>query len=244
MRELVDHVAGLGAWGCLIVLALSTVYFLLLYFGFAESATFLTSRVFPAIGVGDVVDKRPLRDNQISREIRHSLNSIAIFGCYGLLTFLAYRSGVVDISFNASPQKTALNTIFLFFWNEMHFYASHRLLHTRYLYRHVHRIHHESAVPTAYSTYSFHWFEAVLLGSVMIIPMLFYSFSAIALLALPLLSIFFNTIGHWNYNVFARRADHMHSASVTHGLHHRRVAGNYGFYLPFIDRLSGTSLRK
>ena len=98
-------------------------------------------------------------------------------------------------------------------------------------------------VPTPFSTYSFHWMEAILLGSVMILPMLFYTFSTAALLALPVMSIAFNTVGHCNYNVFAKYPS-IHSASLEHSMHHLRVSGNYGFYLPFLDAWARTTLRR
>jgi sterol desaturase/sphingolipid hydroxylase (fatty acid hydroxylase superfamily) len=76
----------------------------------------------------------------------------------------------------------------------------------------------------------------------MIIAMPIYTFSLGALVSLPVLSILFNTIGHANYNVFANTGRPIYSAGVEHGMHHRRVAGNYGFYLPMLDRWFGTSL--
>ena len=189
------------------------------------------------------MDKRPLRNGQIGWEIRRSLISILVFSVYGLLTFLAWRNGIVRVEFQPSWYKVAGDVAFLVVWNEVHFYCMHRLLHTRWLYRHVHRIHHESVIPTPFSTYSFHWLEAVLLGSVMILPMFFFKFSGAALLALPVMSIALNTIGHCNYNVFAKYPS-IHSASLEHSMHHLRVGGNYGFYLPLLDVWARTTLRK
>jgi len=42
------------------------------------------------------------------------------------------------------------------------FYWTHRLLHTKALFSSVHRMHHESRVPTAFTGYSFHVVEAVI----------------------------------------------------------------------------------
>lgn len=219
----------------------ATLSFVFLYFGFAATALLLTNRVLPRLGIGAPVDTRPLRDGQIAREIRRSLISIAIFGCYGLIAFAALQAGIVHLRLDASAFTIALEAIALFAWNEVHFYVIHRLLHTRKLYRHVHRIHHESVIPTPFSTYSFHWIEAVLLGSVMILAMLVHDFSPWSLISLPVSSLFFNTIGHSNYNVFASKPN-AYSASLEHSLHHKRVSGNYGFYLPFLDQIARTTL--
>jgi Delta7-sterol 5-desaturase len=247
MSKVIEAIAAFpaahGFRGLALVFAGTLSGFVLLYFGSAGVAWFLTLHLFPWLGVGGIVDHRPLRNGQIGHEVRRSLVSILVFGLYGLVTFLAWRHGIVKIEFRPTWPKVLGDVALLLGWNEIHFYCMHRLLHTRWLYRHVHRIHHESVVPTPFSTYSFHWLEAVLLGSVMILPMLFYKFSAPAILALPAMSIAFNTIGHSNYNLFAGRPA-MHSASLEHAMHHLRVSGNYGFYLPFLDAWAGTALRK
>lgn len=234
--------AATGFEGALLAFFGAALGFLMLYFGSAGANWFLTRRLLPRLGIGGIVDRRPLRDGQIGREISRSMVSILIFGAYGVVTFGAWRSGIVKIDFTAKWGQIAGDIAILLVWNELHFYGMHRLLHTRWLYRHVHRVHHESVVPTPFSTYSFHWVEAALLGSVMILPMLLFHFNVIALLALPVLSVAFNSIGHANYNVFAKHPE-MHSASREHSMHHLRVSGNYGFYLPFLDQWARTRLR-
>ena len=42
------------------------------------------------------------------------------------------------------------------------FYLTHRMLHWKPLYRHIHHIHHKSQTPTAFSGYSFHLVEALI----------------------------------------------------------------------------------
>jgi lathosterol oxidase len=232
-----------GFRAAITVLVAALSGFLLLYFFAAIITWLLTRGLLPALGIGAVVDQRPLRDGQIGHEITRSLITILVFGVYGLVTFLAWRVGLVSVDLRASWPKIVFDIVLLLAWNEVHFYCLHRLLHTRWLYRHVHRIHHESVAPTPFSTYSFHWLEAALLGSVMILPMLFFTFSLIALLALPVLSIAFNSIGHCNYNVFAKHPS-LHSASLEHSMHHLRVSGNYGFYLPFLDTWANTTFRR
>jgi lathosterol oxidase len=216
------------------------VAFLLLYLCFAGLGWWFTRSLLPARGVGAIIDSRPLRDHQIAKEVRRSLLSIAVFAGYGWIATQAYRHGWLDVRWQASWMRMAADVILLLVWNEVHFFVCHRLLHTRWLYRHVHRVHHESVTPTPFSTYSFHWFESALLGSVMITAMIWHTFSIWPLMVLPLISLLFNTIGHANYNVFA--GTRRRSASVEHASHHRRVSGNYGFYLPVLDRLFGTGL--
>src|SRR5437879_13500131 len=99
--------------------------FLLLYAGSAIIAWFLTRRLLPGLTIGAVVDKRPLRDGQIKREIQRSLMSILVFGMYGLVTFLAWRNGIVTIEFRPSWYKVTCDIAFLLGCNEVHFYCMH-----------------------------------------------------------------------------------------------------------------------
>jgi sterol desaturase/sphingolipid hydroxylase (fatty acid hydroxylase superfamily) len=240
-EDVLNHFAAAGMAGLFAVFGIAMAGFLVLYFSFAIGAWVLVHRVLIPLRIGHIVERNALGKGQIAREIRNSLLSIAIFGAYGALTFAAWRAGIVTIAFEPSWRKLGVDVTILVLWNEIHFYAMHRLLHTRWLFRNVHRIHHQSAVPTPFSTYSFHWIESILLGSVMILAMLVHPFSAAALLALPIVSILLNTIGHWNYNLFANHAA-LRSASAEHTAHHLRVNGNFGFYLPFFDRWAGTAL--
>jgi sterol desaturase/sphingolipid hydroxylase (fatty acid hydroxylase superfamily) len=215
-------------------------FFLLLYFSFAGTAWILSRSILPRIGIGRAVDMRALRKGQISREIRLSLVSIAMFGLLTVLQAIALRLGWIRLNWEASRATIAVEVVALFLWNEVHFYLCHLLLHRRWLYRHVHRWHHESVVPTPFATYGFHWIEALMLGSVLLLATLAHDFHPMSLAALPLLSLFFNTIGHWNYDIFSGA---VRSASVEHGRHHRMVGGNYGFYLPWMDILFRTQLK-
>jgi sterol desaturase/sphingolipid hydroxylase (fatty acid hydroxylase superfamily) len=240
---ILNRFARSGFTGALQFFAWSVGEFLLLYATFATLGWVLTRHLLPYFKIGAVVDPRPLKDGQIPKEIGRSLVSILIFGAYGVLTLEVWRAGWIHVDFRASWVKIGSDLALFFVWNEIHFFCIHRLLHTRWLYRHVHRVHHESVVPTPFSIYSFHWIEAVLLGSVMILALMVFRPSVQALLGLPLTSLFFNTVGHCNYNIFASHPS-IHSAAKQHSDHHLRVAGNYGFYLPVLDRLFHSALWK
>lgn len=235
-EELLLAVGSRGPWAMFFG---SLLYFGLLYAAFAGLGWALFRCLLPALGIGRIIDARPLRDGQIATEIRRSLVSIFVFSCYAPLTEYAYRNGYIRVSWDYQWPLAIAQLALLFVWNEVHFYVSHRLLHTRWLYRHVHRLHHESVIATPFAIYSFHWLEAALLGSVIFLPLFAWPFEFPALCLLPVMSLIFNTIGHSNYDVFAGTR---YSASVEHSQHHHRVAGNYGFYLPWLDNWFGTRL--
>lgn len=222
------------------VVAFGTLYFAVLYFATGGLTWWLTRHLLPRIGFGRVIDSRPLRPGQLRREIGESCISIAIFGIGVLLPWWMLRNGWAKLAVDASALRIATEIAVLFVWNELHFYANHRLLHTRVL-RRFHVDHHRSLTPTPFSTYAFHPVEAVMLGSVPIIPMLLHDFSFMALLSLPVFSIVLNNLGHANYE-FSRRAPARGplAASRRHHLHHAQYHGNYGFLLDVFDRLAGS----
>lgn len=219
------------------VVAASTAYFALLYAATGGIGWWLTRQLLPRLGIGRVLDARPLRAGQLHREWRESVQSIVLFGIGALLPWWLLVSGWASLAADPSWWRIGLEIIALFLWNELHFYACHRLLHTKPL-RRFHASHHRSITPTPFSSYAFHPVEALLLGSVPIIPMLLHDFSLTALLMLPVMSIVLNTFGHSNYTL--RPAQAPLGPSGRHQLHHQHYHGNYGFALALLDRLGGS----
>jgi lathosterol oxidase len=222
------------AWGL--------AFFTSIYLVLCGGNWWLTRHLLPALGVGRRIDSKPLRDGQIRHELSLSALSILIFGIGTILPWGLLRLGWAQLAADPGPLRIALEMLVLLLWNDIHFYANHRLLHTRWL-RRFHAQHHRSLVTTPFSTYSFHPLEAALLGNVILLPMLLHDFSFAALLSLPVMSLLLNNLGHSNYD-FAPSAGHDHwlSASRRHHLHHTRHHGNYGFLFNFMDGGFGTRL--
>ena len=202
----------------------------------------LTQYLLPALGWGRRIDPRPLRPGQLRREIGWSIVSVLVFGIGSVLVWWLLQRGWARLAQDAGPLRIAAEIAVLLVWNDIHFYANHRLLHTRPL-RRYHQHHHQSQVTTPFATYSFHPLEAVLLGNVILLPMLLHDFSFLALLSLPVASLLLNNLGHGNYDYAPRVGnDHWLAASRRHHLHHACYHGNYGFLFNFMDRWLGTRL--
>lgn len=223
------------------VVLTGVLWFSVLYFGSALLTSALI-RLLARIGYGRVLDARPLPRGQLRREIGESLLSILVFGIGMLAPWGMLRLGWARLAQDPSLARMGLEILALFFWNELHFYASHRLLHTKWL-RRFHGAHHQSHTATPFSTYALHPVEAALLGSVPLLPMLLHDFSLQALAMLTVLSIALNNLGHSNYEFSARApASGWRAASRRHHLHHACYHGNYGFLLDIFDRVAGTLL--
>lgn len=214
-----------------------------IYLFFGALTTLLTRWLLPAIGYGRRLDPRPLAAGQLRREWLQSASSVLLYGGGMVLPWGLLQLGWAKLAVDPPWWRIAAEMLVLVMWNEVHFYANHWLLHTRWL-RRFHLPHHRSVVTTPWATYSFHPVEAAMLGNVMLLPMLVHDFSFAALLALPLFSLTFNSVGHSNYDFlpdFDRDRWWLNGAR-RHHLHHACFHGNYSFMLPFMDRLCGTAL--
>ncbi|AOX99993.1 sterol desaturase family protein [Jeongeupia sp. USM3] len=237
MRDLI-----LGASAIDIMLG-GCVFFAASYAGFALLNLALTRHLLPAIRYGNVLDPRPVPPGQLRRELGQSAMSILLFGCGMIFPWGLLQLGWARLAADPPWWQTAIEILVLVVWNEIHFYANHRLLHTRWL-RRFHTPHHRSVVTTPWSTYSFHPVEALMLGNIILLPMLAHDFSVWALASVPVFSLLFNSIGHSNYD-FLPDAHHDRwwlNGARRHHLHHACFTGNYGFMFPFMDRLFGTAL--
>jgi len=219
----------------------------LLFFGgiylvFGAATWLLTRHVLPRLGIGRPLDTRPLAPGQLRREFAQSGLSILLFGTGMVFPWGLLQLGWARLYPDAGAGRIALEILLLVAWNDVHFWINHRLLHTRAL-RRFHLPHHRSVVTTPFSTYSFHPVEALMLGNVILLPMMLHDFSFWSLLSVPLFSLFFNCVGHANYDFFTRVPySHWFAASRRHHLHHACYGGNYGFQFTFMDRLFRTRL--
>jgi sterol desaturase/sphingolipid hydroxylase (fatty acid hydroxylase superfamily) len=211
----------------------STAYFLAIFCLFTGFAWLL------AKGLHRPIERRAYRPGQLRGELLASLRSILLFGFGMALPWALVRLDVVHVEFSPSPLRIVVEFVILVLWNDLHFYAMHRLLHERLPKAHV--WHHRSVTASPFASYSMSLTEAVLLGSVMPLAMLFHDFSALALLALPVWSLFINSLAHSNCDLFPRAGDNGLLAFVRHHQrHHSSYHGNYAFLFPVLDRWLGT----
>lgn len=217
--------------------------FLVTIFGFAILYFLFTTSAYFFIRFNKSIPKyqnKPFRPHQIRTEIWRSMISILMFGVLSLFVCEGLQRGIYRVENRFSWSVLGFEVLLLFIWNEVHFYAIHRIFHLRPFYKY-HAYHHHSQVPSPFSAYSFHWSEGLLLGAVMPIAMLAHDFQFVSLMLLPVMSILMNVLGHSNLDLFpSKPIGSLWSFSKRHSLHHKVPAGNFGFFLPYLDRVFGT----
>ena len=184
----------------------------------------------------------------VRRELSYSLSTTLIFASLGMGVFALLIAGHMVIYRNPArygwPWLLASLPL-LILWHDVYFYWTHRLLHTPWLYRHVHRVHHRSRNPSPWAAYAFHPAEALING--LVVPL--------ALLAVPLHGgmiflfgvhqILRNAHGHAAVEIMPRGfVRHWlwgrFTTTTHHHLHHETARGNYGLWFTWWDRWCGT----
>jgi sterol desaturase/sphingolipid hydroxylase (fatty acid hydroxylase superfamily) len=213
---------------------LATSYFLGIYLLFA-SITWGLAKL-----INRPIEKRKTKSTQIRKEILYSLRSIVIFGIGVLLPWGMVKYNIVSFSNKVSTISIITEIFVLILWNDVHFYAVHRLLHAKF--KKWHATHHLSVSATPFAAYSMSSWEAMLLGSVLPIAMLFHSFSLITLIFLPIWSIFINTLAHSNCDYFPSASERsLFNLTKHHQSHHSHYHGNFSFFFNQLDHWFNTS---
>ncbi|CAL9189155.1 unnamed protein product [Musa hybrid cultivar] len=135
--------------------------------------------------------------------------------------------------------------LFYFILEDFVFYWGHRILHTKWLYKHVHSIHHEYATPFGLTSEYAHPAEILFLGFATIVgpaltgPHLFTLWLWMALRVLETVEVHSGYHFPWSPSNFFP----LYGGSEFHDYHHRILftkSGNYSSTFVYMDWLFGT----
>jgi len=185
----------------------------------------------------------------LRRELAYSASTLVIFAGIAALVLALVVSGRAEIYEDPLRHGLAwllLSLPLLVVWHDFLFYWTHRLLHTRWLFRHVHAVHHRSRSPSPFAAYAFHPVEALLNGQVTVLALLVAPFNLYVLLAFAVHQIVRNAHSHAAVETlprgFARHGLWGRFTTTTHHhLHHETAQGNYGLWFTWWDRWCGTA---
>lgn len=184
----------------------------------------------------------------LRREIAYSCSTLCVFAALGACIVGLLVTGHLTIY--RRPDEfgwtwLVLSLPALLLWHDVYFYVTHRLLHTPWLFRHVHGVHHRSRNPSPFAAYAFHPVEALINGLVTPLALLVVPVHGLVLLAFALHQIVRNAHGHLSVETMPRGfVRHWFWGRFTttthHHLHHETARGNYGLWFTWWDRVFGT----
>jgi len=170
----------------------------------------------------------------VLREAAHSYAGVLVLTCYQLaLVRLGAVRPPADDPLLPTAREFALWAALIGLWSDAHFYATHRLLHTPWLYRRVHKLHHRSHNTDPLSGLSMHAAEHALYFSALLpaaLPGLGAMVPFWAVQALSVALVVYPIPSHLALWPFERH----------HWQHHTEFNYNYGSSQLF-DELCGTT---
>ncbi len=184
----------------------------------------------------------------LRHEVLWSLINAAFTGIAALLTYYLVQTGYSRVYFHFEdygwPYFFVSILIYLLVYDTFT-YWQHRLMHTRWLFRHVHAVHHRVGNPTALATFALHPIENIP-GNLYLV--VFVALVPIHPLALTLSAASVSLYGimvHLGYEFcpswfFHHRVFGCFLTSTHHNMHHRFVGCNYGAFFRLWDSLMGT----
>lgn len=196
------------------------------------------------------IQPRDPKRKDVRREIAYSVASLAIFAASVLVIHLGREAGFIHLYTDVREHGwawTLLSLPLLLVLHDAYFWLTHRLLHTRFLFRHVHVVHHRSHNPTPFAAFAFHPVEAMIQAGFVLFAASALPLHAGVLFAFVNLSLAINVVGHLGFE-FYPAAFIRHplgrwlTTSTHHNLHHQKTHGNYGLYFTWWD-VAAKSLR-
>ncbi|GFV44396.1 fatty acid hydroxylase domain-containing protein 2 [Trichonephila clavipes] len=165
------------------------------------------------------------------------INQLIFIPCaivfYYLMVWRGYHSGKTLPSF----QRLAFEIAFHIVMNEIIFYYVHRILHLPFVYKYIHKRHHEWSAPIAITAIYGHPLEHISANIVSVLSSFLILGSHMSVCWLWLnVAIFFTVNNHSGYQFPL-----MSSSPKFHDYHHMKFDQNYGL-LGILDWMHGTDL--
>ncbi len=218
------------------------------YLIFAGIAFLLVWVVFARRTARLRIQAKPPSRKRMWAEFGWSMSTMVIFALIGVGVFIAKQNGYTQVYTKVADRGWLYffaSIVGLILWHDFYFYVTHRLMHHRLIFKHVHHVHHRSTNPSPWASFAFHPYEAVIEAGVVPIAVFLVPLHPLAVLVFLLYMTAMNVLGHLGFELFPRGfasnpKTRWHNTTVHHNLHHEKVHCNYSLYFNWWDRIFGT----
>jgi cholesterol 25-hydroxylase len=142
-------------------------------------------------------------------------------------------------------------TVFEFWWKQIaalvvfdiEYYLLHWSFHkVRFLYRHVHAIHHEYSSPIAWTTQYLHPWELIPVGIFTTTSPMVFNSDPMTTWSFMIFAIWVSVDNHWGYDLpfMPHHWFPFWGGILKHDMHHQRPLTNFQPFFNYFDRLFGT----
>lgn len=198
------------------------------------------------------LSKRLLKKAQFRKEISWSIKSSAVFAVVGAITVLLWENGLTAIYTDISKYGffyLPLSLAIAMFIHETYYYWVHRWMHKPEVYKWVHKVHHNSLIPTPWTAFSFHPWESLLEAVILPVILLIVPIHPIVLGFYLLIMTVSSVINHLDIEVYPKafqksKIGQLFIGATHHHHHHAEFNTNYGLYFTFWDKWMGTESKR
>jgi sterol desaturase/sphingolipid hydroxylase (fatty acid hydroxylase superfamily) len=185
---------------------------------------------------------------QLRREFAYSMSTVVIFAAVGFFVYTQAINGRYQIYRDVGDlgwAYTLASFVVLVVLHDAYFYWTHRALHSRWLFRPVHAVHHRSRNPSPWASYCFHPVEALVQAAYLPLVLVFVPAHATVIFIVMVHMMLRNALGHSGFEIYPRNGVRRWpwswlTSTTHHQMHHERMEANFGLYFVWWDRCAGT----
>ena len=186
--------------------------------------------------------------DQFRREIRWSLLTGIIFSVSGAVTLVLWQLGYTKIYTDLLqygwwwlPVSLAISLLI----HEFYYYWIHRWMHRPQIFKLVHKVHHESAIPSPWTAFAFHPLEGLLQAIIIPVVLLVIPLHPYVILVQLVIMSLSSVINHLDIEIFPASMyrnpiGRLLIGATHHSQHHKHTRYNFGLYFTFLDKIHGT----
>lgn len=198
------------------------------------------------------LSKRLANREQFKKEISWSIKSSGIFALVGAATYWLWLEGYTAVYLEPAlygywylPVSLLITSLV----HETYYYWVHRWMHHPKIFRIVHKVHHDSRIPTPWTAFSFHPWESLIEALVLPLILILLPVNVYILGFYLLVMTVSSVINHLDIEVYPlwfqkSRFGKLFIGATHHHHHHTEFMTNYGLYFTFWDKLMATESRK
>jgi lathosterol oxidase len=164
------------------------------------------------------------------------LNSVVM-----LIGVFLWKLGWITLDESKTVLLLLIEIIAIILVMDLLMYVFHYLVHHPFIYKILHKKHHEHTSTNFLSLFVLHPFETLGFGLMMIFVFMWYDFSIFSITIYLFINLIWGTVGHLNREFFPKWTEQLYLGSTKfHNQHHLNEQKNFGFYTVIWDRMFGT----